>query len=339
MLFRRSKARATMTTSDGSLEALLKKAKPKHLETTKTDVSTALGVFQNLSPSAEPFAFAGKKPSTTLTLSGTIPITYKGARYHIPVAVHIPSKYPQAAPSCLVKPTPEMKIPYLSAWRSPGHDLKGLLEAMTVAFGESCPVYSAAASIDPSTAISRFPTYVNVPPPKPVDSATVKPEHLKASLLSAIEYRMRLKLMERFEMHFAEIQSMRLTLGELQEGHEKVLGAVERLQVEGTEMREKRDLYRKRRDELEQELIACVPTASSNAIDSVIDAATPVHRQIVDCFAADLAIDDAIYSLGRAVKDGSIDTQTYLRLVRHLSRKQFVHRALLRKCRIVARLR
>uniref|UniRef100_A0A1I7XWL7 UEV domain-containing protein n=1 Tax=Steinernema glaseri TaxID=37863 RepID=A0A1I7XWL7_9BILA len=338
-------------TADMSLEALLKKAKAKHPETVRTDVSATRSVFQELAPSVQTFTFPGKKSSSTFVLSGTIPVSYKGARYHIPVAVYIPSKYPQVAPVCLVKPTSEMRIkvspivddsgriniPYLSSWRSPGYHLCGLVKAMTQAFGEMCPVYSIATTPGPSV-ISRFPTYVNVPPPKPMESntSTIKPEHLKASLVSAIEYEVRRRLMERLGVHFAEIESMKETMVLLQEGGMKVRSAIEELEVKATQMEDNAEIYREKRDELTKKLHES--SSSSNSIDSVIEAATPVHRQIVDCISADLAIDDAIYALGRAVKEGRVDVQTYLRLVRQLSRKQFVHRALLRKCRIVATL-
>lgn len=74
------------------------------------------------------------------------------------------------------------------------------------------------------------------------------------------------------------------------------------------------------------------------AIDSVIDATTPLHRQIVHCYVQDCAIDDTIYSLGQALKRGSIDLETYIKYVRELSRKQFIHRATMQKARQLARL-
>lgn len=73
-------------------------------------------------------------------------------------------------------------------------------------------------------------------------------------------------------------------------------------------------------------------------VDSVIDAPTPLHRQIVNCYVQDCAIDDTIYSLGQALKRGSIDLDTYLKYVRELSRKQFINRATMQKARQVARL-
>lgn len=43
-----------------------------------------------------------------IRLEGTIPITFKGARYNIPVVIDIPENYPLAAPRCYVTPTQSM---------------------------------------------------------------------------------------------------------------------------------------------------------------------------------------------------------------------------------------
>lgn len=73
-------------------------------------------------------------------------------------------------------------------------------------------------------------------------------------------------------------------------------------------------------------------------IDNAIDATTPLHRQILKCYVQDCAIDDAIYFLGQALKKNAIDLQTYLKYVRQLSRKQFIERVTIQKCRLKANL-
>lgn len=47
----------------------------------------------------------------------------------------------------------------------------------------------------------------------------------------------------------------------------------------------------------------------------------------LDDWAADLAIEDLLYGLDKAVENGVSDFQTYIGLVRKLAREQFVHRA------------
>lgn len=52
-----------------------------------------------------------------------------------------------------------------------------------------------------------------------------------------------------------------------------------------------------------------------------------LSKQMLDCTAADLAIEDVIYSMDKAVQEGAIPFNQYLRSVRLLSREQFFHRA------------
>lgn len=45
-----------------------------------------------------------------LNLGGTIPVSYKGATYNIPVCIWLMNTHPLNAPICYVKPTPDMQI-------------------------------------------------------------------------------------------------------------------------------------------------------------------------------------------------------------------------------------
>ena len=45
------------------------------------------------------------------------------------------------------------------------------------------------------------------------------------------------------------------------------------------------------------------------------------------------ATEDAIYFLGEALRKGSLDTEQFLRQAREVSRKQFMLRATMMKCR------
>lgn len=49
--------------------------------------------------------------------------------------------------------------------------------------------------------------------------------------------------------------------------------------------------------------------------------------------AEEAALEDTIYYLGEAFRGEKMDLDQYLRTVRQQSRKQFLQRAILRKCR------
>lgn len=68
-------------------------------------------------------------------------------------------------------------------------------------------------------------------------------------------------------------------------------------------------------------------------VDEVFEPADVLSRQMVDCTSADLAVEDTVYSLDKAVQEGAISFEMYLKSVRALSREQFFHRALAAKVR------
>ncbi|XXG76721.1 hypothetical protein AAC387_Pa08g1017 [Persea americana] len=63
------------------------------------------------------------------------------------------------------------------------------------------------------------------------------------------------------------------------------------------------------------------------------EAADDESKQVLECMAANHAIDDVVYALDRALEEGVIPFGVYLKQVRALAKEQFIHRALLVKLR------
>ncbi|KAL0026775.1 hypothetical protein WJX77_000858 [Trebouxia sp. C0004] len=72
---------------------------------------------------------------------------------------------------------------------------------------------------------------------------------------------------------------------------------------------------------------AKIPEGEVDA-DTAIVAADPLCQQALECQAEDMAIEDTLYALERALTDGHLPADTYLKQVRSLCRKQFFVRAL-----------
>ena len=72
---------------------------------------------------------------------------------------------------------------------------------------------------------------------------------------------------------------------------------------------------------------------TSGRVDEAIYTVAPLHKQIVDAYAEELALADAIYYLGEALRRGIVDCDSFLKNVRNLSRKQFFLRATMQKAR------
>ncbi|KAL2541595.1 Protein ELC [Abeliophyllum distichum] len=70
-------------------------------------------------------------------------------------------------------------------------------------------------------------------------------------------------------------------------------------------------------------------------VDDALEPCDALSKQMLDCTASDLAVEDVIYALDKAVQEGAIPFDQYLRNVRLLSREQFFHRATASKVRAV----
>lgn len=204
------------------------------------------------------------------------------------------------------------------------------------------------------TAGPQFPSpYVNIPPPVPnhfgggypparpaphVPSGTLQPEHIRASILSALEDKMRIHLRDHLGTKSAEMASIAQTKKDLQTGQQKIRGMIEELERSNRELTAFIATHESKKAELLRALADAGDGTSGPEIDSVIDATNPLHRQLLNHYAQDLACDDEIYALGQAKIRGALTLSEYLKHVRAVARRQFEHRATMQKCRKVAGL-
>lgn len=287
--------------------------------------------------------------------------------YYAPVAFVCPTETMMIKESKTVDSRGRIYLPYLSDWRFPGYDISGLLQVMTLCFQDSCPVFTKSRGVQqqpqpsytpypianppgmPSTIFNAIPPIQNAspysPPYPPAHPSALVTEqatgsdsnYMKASLLSAVEDKIRQRLREKLGTVHAELASIKQTHSELRAGQQKLKAMLETLEQEQKQMEMISITYQDKRNEITGILSSC-PSDEEVDIDSVIDGSTPLHRQLLRCYVQDCAIDDAIYFLGQALKAGRISLPNYLKEVRQLSRKQFIHRATLQKCRRKAKL-
>ena len=121
--------------------------------------------------------------SQVMILDGTVPITYMGGRYNIPIEMYIGKRYPEVAPSVYVRPTPTMRVKQdhdtvavdgtvyihmLTNWRS-NNRLTELYQMLSSVFSANPPLFSAPTSTPPPPPVvahgSTVPASSSADPP------------------------------------------------------------------------------------------------------------------------------------------------------------------------------
>ena len=157
---------------------------------------------------------------------------------------------------------------------------------------------------------------------------------MRASLLSAVEERMRPKVIEEFMKTKAEVQSLHSTNRELLDGQEKINAILSSISEKINEVESHEDDLKEKETEIEAAMrhLTLLHTQRPGP-DEVVVVPHGAHAQLVDAFAMDSALDDAIYTLGEGLRLGALDCEVYLKKVRNLSRKQFLQRVIMDRCK------
>ncbi|XP_059476042.1 tumor susceptibility gene 101 protein [Neocloeon triangulifer] len=182
--------------------------------------------------------------------------------------------------------------------------------------------------MQPSPMASGYPPQAGVG----AGGGTITEEHIRASLLSAVEDKLRRRLREQFSQGTAELETLRRTNLELVQGKSKLEGLVGRLDKDCAELDKAIATLEEKEAELEKGL-GKLSSEEPIDIDEAVTTTAPLYRQLLNAFAEESAIEDVIYYLGEALRRGRIDLDAFLKQVRALSRKQFMLRALMNRCR------
>ncbi|KAM9493539.1 tumor susceptibility gene 101 protein [Clarias gariepinus] len=144
-----------MAVNENALRKMLSKSY-KYRDLTMREVTNVINRYKDLKPVMDMYVFNDGSNKELLSLTGTVPVTFKGTIYNIPICLWLLDTYPFNPPICFVKPTSAMMIktgkhvdangkiylPYLHEWKHPESDLFGLIQVMIVVFGEEPPVFA-----------------------------------------------------------------------------------------------------------------------------------------------------------------------------------------------------
>ncbi|XP_064990299.1 protein ELC-like [Musa acuminata AAA Group] len=336
--------------------------------------------FSSLRPRTATFTHNDGRSAHLLQAEGTIPISFRGAVYHLPASVWLLESYPRRPPAVYLTPTRDMLVkpghplvdpsglvredaaPYLRSWVFPASNLVDLVRSLSHLFGLDPPLYTRPnhATTSPSPSLSPSPSPLpsssfsspygvgvgspsRFPPPpssqayphlRPTeDPAEVFRRNAVAKILDAVHTDM--GAMRRAQE--AEMEGLFSTQAELRRREEELTHGLREMVEEKEGLEQQLQLVLMNTDLLEgwarENEGLCRRCHDGVDVDDVFQPVDALSRQMQECTAADLATEDTIYALDKAVQEGAIPFDSYLKNIRALSREQFFHRALAAKVR------
>ncbi|KAK4482048.1 hypothetical protein RD792_011606 [Penstemon davidsonii] len=313
--------------------------------------------YPSLQPKTAVFTHNDGRALNLLQSEGTVPMSFHGVTYNIPVIIWLMDSYPHHAPLVFVNPTRDMiikrphsfvspngvvSIPYLHSWAFPGSNLVELARNLSHFFARDPPLYSQRksppnpnpslnsgyGSMNSSTAASR----PAIPPFG--DDAT---EVLKKNAINKLVESLNGEIRGMKKATEGEMEGLFRTQSVLRNRDEELRKGVKEMQDEKEALEHQLQIILMNTDVLEgwlRENEGKLGIKDEN-VDEAFETCDVLSKQMLDCTALDLAVEDAIYALDKGVQEGVVPVDNYLRSVRLLSREQFFHRAMASKVRAV----
>ena len=269
-------------------------------------------------------------------------------------------------------------LPYLSEWNKSTSDILSTVQVMQIVFGQMCPVYQKAKGYDSSrtnvamppalpnpyypanstnsnnsagSSINSGPSGTMPTPAQPVypfssqpepysssASGTITEEHIRVSLLSAVEDRLKYRLKEKVHQIQDEIEVLKKTSNDLNRGKMQLDEMKTRMTKELEDLARAKSRLGELNEQLQEFIVKYDKEGEEINPDEVYGPTQPLFKQLLDASAEENAVVDAIYYTGEGLRKGVISLDVFLKNVRELSRRQFMLRALMRACRQKASL-
>ncbi|KAG2655238.1 protein ELC-like [Panicum virgatum] len=321
--------------------------------------------FPSLHPKAALFTHNDGRAAHLLQADGTIPIHHAGASYNLPAVIWLPEPYPRSPPLVFLSPTRDMVIkphhplvdrsglvanaPYLRSWVFPSSNLVDLVRSLSHLFGLDPPLFTRNP---PPPAAAPTPTNPSPQPPPPRVSPSPSPSYRLGGFPASpqlaprppptedpAEVFKRNAVVKLVDMAYADAAALRTAReaevdalftvqAELRHRGDLVAQGVRKMGEEKEALERRLQDVMMATDVVEAWVTENTRRGNTQASEDAIQPADVLSRQMIECTAADLALEDTIYALDKAIQEGSVPFDGYLRSVRALSRKQFFHRAL-----------
>jgi ESCRT-I complex subunit TSG101 len=296
-----------------------------------------------------------------VALNGTIPIHFRSNQYNIPLEIFLMKDYPRTPPIAFVRPTATMEVrqkhrhvdssgqcytSYLHHWVETTSDISGLILELQAVFGNDPPVYAKSTTINSPSSfssghhsstntmpngghLSAGSTTLSVYPPVVVPNSSTSSSLLLTKTKDEkgqLEQKVLSKLAELEQTIEADNKQFQLIQQRLNEGRNWLYQSIQALTKDKQCLEEQLQILNQKDKELSQWLEE--HGGANVAIDNAFVPADPLSEQICQLVAEDAAIEDALYCIDKALTNGKIDLDSYMKNVRIFCREQFMKRAL-----------
>ncbi|KAE9616423.1 putative ubiquitin-conjugating enzyme/RWD, steadiness box (SB) domain-containing protein [Lupinus albus] len=268
-------------------------------------------------------------------------------------------------PHSHVNPSGLVSLPYLHNWIYPSSNLVDLVRTLSLTFAADPPLFSQrrppppspSHNPNPSPNLDSFSSGYSRPsippnnyPPSPYASASasgrVQPSPPPHRADDPSEVFKRHAINKLVEMVHGDVNGLRKTREAEMEGLFSMQGVLKQREDQLNKgLKGMQDEMEGLENQLQMVLMNSdvidgwlrdnqgKKLGSLENVEDAFECVDVLSKQMLDCTASDLAIEDTLYALDKAVQVGSVPFDQYLRSVRALSREQFFHRATVAKVR------
>lgn len=316
--------------------------------------------FPSLQPKTASFTHNDGRTVNLLQAIGTVPMVFQDVTYNIPVIIWLMETYPRHPPLVFVNPTKDMvvkaahpfvnpsgvvSIPYLQNWIYPSSNLVELARNLSIFFGRDPPLYAKSRPSQshppPNTSFNRpaIPPSGSQQqqPPPPYGVRTENPaDVLKRNVMDQLVVSLHKDIVGLREARETDVEGLFNVQGVLKQREEVLKQGLKEMQDEKEGLEQQLQMVLMNSDVLEgwlRENEGKLKNLGNVDVDMAFEPCDNLSKQMLDCSASDLALEDVIYSLDKAIQGGAIPFDQYLRNIRLLSREQFFHRARATKVR------
>lgn len=162
---------------------------------------------------------------------------------------------------------------------------------------------------------------------------------IRMSLLSAVEDKLKRRIGEVFAMGKQEVDGLEVTKKKLEDGACTLEDITNKIKIEQGDIQNNINILKQKNMDIEEAIKQIEDDAQNLSIDDAVQTTAPLYNQILQLYAEESAIEDAIYYLNDALRRDVLKIDVFLKNVRNLSTKQFMVRATLQKARKIAGLK